>query len=417
MISLLPHQTDHAEHLYGVLRDHGACLDASDTGTGKSYVAAHLADRLTTHPDQVLVLCPKAVVTMWQRLLPQANVLNYESAIRPNRGLFNAWGGRGGKTPKGAHKHAFLIVDEAHRTSNWNTKTSALVRALAKEADYTMLLSATVADNPLSLRPAHQILDFHVLDFYPWARRRGCFQVTMGLNKFWQFTENEDKRQAAMLDVHLDLFPKYGGRMRSDEISGYPGETRTAIAYDLAPADHRKLVAALADTGEDHMSQRMEVELAKVPLFVDLAKAELDQSRKVIAFFNFREPQAEFARRMNCPSVHGGQTPAARDEAIEHFQDHGAPCIAVNIQSGGAGISLHDYKGDGQRVSLVSPPYSSKDLLQVFGRSRRTGSHTDPIHKLVYAANTIEERVCEHVSAKLGDLSTLNDGTLDFNKQ
>jgi hypothetical protein len=80
--------------------------------------------------------------------------------------------------------------------------------------------------------------------------------------------------------------------------------------------------------------------------------------------------------------------------------------------AGGASIDLHDLKGGHQRVSLICPTYNPVHLKQVLGRTRRAGSKTTPIIKLVYAANTIEEKVANAVAMKLDNIEALNRGDL-----
>jgi hypothetical protein len=82
------------------------------------------------------------------------------------------------------------------------------------------------------------------------------------------------------------------------------------------------------------------------------------------------------------------------------------------IDAGGQSISLHDLIGKHQRVSLISPSYQSIKIKQVFGRTRRAGSKTIPIIKLVYAANTIEEKVCARVQEKIKNIDALMDGDI-----
>jgi len=65
---LLPYQVPHKMQIVECLMERKRVLDASDTGTGKTYVAAAACKELGLRP---LVICPKAVVPVW------ADVFNF----------------------------------------------------------------------------------------------------------------------------------------------------------------------------------------------------------------------------------------------------------------------------------------------------------------------------------------------------
>ena len=86
--------------------------------------------------------------------------------------------------------------------------------------------------------------------------------------------------------------------------------------------------------------------------------------------------------------------------------------MLVNLAAGNAGISLHDLTGKFPRGSIVFPSFSAINLVQALGRIHRAEGKTTCIQKIVFAADTIEERCCQRVQAKLDNLDMLNDGDL-----
>jgi hypothetical protein len=50
------------------------------------------------------------------------------------------------------------------------------------------------------------------------------------------------------------------------------------------------------------------------------------------------------------------------------------------------------------------------ELKQALGRVHRTGALTPSLQRIVYLANTVEEKICRVVKAKLDNLDLLNDG-------
>ena len=64
MFEFYPRQVAAIQQLAPRLMAHGACIDASDTGTGKTITALGVAQALGRTP---LVVCPKSILTQWER--------------------------------------------------------------------------------------------------------------------------------------------------------------------------------------------------------------------------------------------------------------------------------------------------------------------------------------------------------------
>src|SRR5262249_20789703 len=107
--------------------------------------------------------------------------------------------------------------------------------------------------------------------------------------------------------------------------------------------------------------------------------------------------------------VAGGQKPEDRARHIAEFQENKTRLILVNIQAGGASISLHDVHGAHPRASLVCPSFNAVDMVQVLGRIHRSGG-TNVTQYLAFAAGTIEERVVSAVLKKISQIGLLNNG-------
>jgi len=83
---LLPPQREHAVSLLNSLYINGVACDQSETGTGKTYVAAWLAKNLNS---PVVIVCPKVVIPSWTKVLSYFGIkahclINYEKLIRGN---------------------------------------------------------------------------------------------------------------------------------------------------------------------------------------------------------------------------------------------------------------------------------------------------------------------------------------------
>lgn len=77
---LLEYQKKHVKNLMYSLDTYGRVLDASDTGTGKTYTCVATCIAMQLKP---LIICPKSVISSWKRVLKEFKckyygVANYE---------------------------------------------------------------------------------------------------------------------------------------------------------------------------------------------------------------------------------------------------------------------------------------------------------------------------------------------------
>src|SRR5690349_4187138 len=88
---LRPHQHGPAKRLLDILTNYPSAVDFSDTGTGKTYVAAAVANALKL---PTLVVVPKVAITAWERAAAHFDdsfsVINYEM-LRTGRTPYGKW--------------------------------------------------------------------------------------------------------------------------------------------------------------------------------------------------------------------------------------------------------------------------------------------------------------------------------------
>jgi hypothetical protein len=97
------------------------------------------------------------------------------------------------------------------------------------------------------------------------------------------------------------------------------------------------------------------------------------------------------------------------------FNGDALDVLILNIAAGGEGISLHDFLGNKPRVGLFSPPESATILIQALGRTGdRAGAKSVALNRVIFVADTVEERVFDNVNRKVRNLSLLNDGDLSL---
>lgn len=415
---LLDWQVEPMKHLVGIMRENLSALDSSDTGTGKTFVACAVARQLGL---ALGVVCPKAVIPSWAEAARHIGadvkfILNYEALKSKKGARYVTWTDQGYPVWKiRADEPVLLVFDEAHRCKDPSlSKNSLLLVSAVSQKIRHMLVSATLAESPLHLRAAGLSLGLHKgKDFWDWCVRMGCWKD--GWNG-WHFNGG----QKVMKKIRDMIFPQRGVRVRVDDLGDKFPET--VISADLIEADgvdkvYANLKARIdkvdAETKNyaqtvftEILAARRRVELLKVPAMASMAKDAMAEGSSVALFVCFNDTVEALQSELRCPAI-TGETPAAEREKLKkEFQADLIPALVLNIACGGVGISLH---GKRHRVALISPSWSAFELKQCLGRVWRAGGSRS-IQRILFAAGTIEEKVCANVRAKLGRLETLNDG-------
>ena len=117
-------------------------------------------------------------------------------------------------------------------------------------------------------------------------------------------------------------------------------------------------------------------------------------------------PRTNFLKRGHFVSVY---LSSHSSKHIDDFQSDKESIIICNIRAGGVGISLHGSLTAKTRLALICPTDSAQDLKQALGRVHRAQG-AKSLQRIVFAADTIEEDVCNNVQAKLKRMSLINNG-------
>lgn len=456
---LKPFQVDHAPRILRALLANLAALDASDTGTGKTFVACAIARHLAMIP---LVICPLSTVPAWERageaMGCPVEVVNYEKVRgvrkvallkqdlvhkltgKPFHGpltcrLSRSDWGQEIKAGKGSRwewnrSYEFMIFDEVHRCGGMTSLNSKLLVAARRQAQYVLALSATAASDPRELKALGYALRlFELRGFKWWLLKHGCKPGVFG-----GFDRSADpaEQQRAMLAINKQLFPGRGARMEKDKIAGFP---KTIIACRLI-SDPTGKAAALSEraAGEwqnllcydevhrpNHLAAltalRQKLELLRVDQLVEMAE-DFSSTSRVAIFVNYTRTLDLLREKLSrifhqdIPTIDGTNTPAEREEAIWAFQSNSSPVIVVNNQAGGTGVNLHDPTGQVERTSLISPCYRVPDMMQVLGRVQRADGAFSQQY-FVYFAGTREEEIARVIGEGFDNLAALNDAALN----
>ena len=442
-IDLLPYQREPAQRLLKVLLARNCAIDASDMGTGKTYVSAWVAQQIGL---PVLVVCPLAVKTSWATVLAQSGtpfrVVNYEQ-LNPRAKAHTQYGywSRRGRSEQWHwtldQKH-LIIFDEVHRAGGLNTRASKIVRTRSGNHP-ALLLSATLARSPLVMKAICARTGIcKPENHYTWSRQYGAVVSRWGRALEWpaggvhregtQIYRAARRAEQKLKELHAKLYNgdlPYGIRIRKSELKDFPeNNILTELVNVSLYKKDEKLQQAYNEVDEEGaisaleltMRKRQKAELSKVPMMVDETKDLIREGHSVVIFCNFVETLNQLERlfwnKIKHSTIRGNQNEGNRNQQIKEFQEDQVHLCLVQIQAGGVGVSLHATGDRRPRVSIVSPTYNAVDLVQSLGRIHRANATGAVTQKIIFAEGSIEEEVYESVTKKIKCIDTLNDGDL-----
>lgn len=427
MINLIPWQEEAARRQLGILRNRGLVINTSSTGLGKTYMTAWGLKELEL---PAFVVAPKSVLGNWRRILGQAEVEiegvhNWE-ALKTGK---YPWWNKSANTWNFRRRTAF-VVDEVQRGASGATSQGTYMLAMLRAFPIPkILLSATLAATPLSLRGVGFLAGLHQFNdasFYDWCLRMGCIRVRRRTPQGYRssielppFPRNQEvmaRIYKSLADIMVRLTP--------EDAPGFPETEIVSKLFDISDAEardvnseYRTLADAIKGRNSDPLSllmrARRKSEILKIPILKDLVEEAVADGRSVVVFLNFRETMAQLKEALEVPTseIHGSQS--ERERAYNHssFQDNIAHACIVQVQAGGVGLDLHDVHASRPRSSFISPSYSVNDMVQCLGRIHRAGG-TKSLQMFVLLAETAEERIHKAIIAKRYALDALTTGEL-----
>jgi hypothetical protein len=433
---LLPYQYRAVAGLTRSFIDHGCAADGSEIG--KSYAALGVCREVGMRPG---IICRKAGISGWMRACAHMGVqpyfvCNWEMArtgkFKPIRRFHDAYAPIWHYRWASPGKDFMAIVDEVHMACNDDTLNNMLFRGFRPQNDPPipfLALSATLADRPVRLTTLMEMLGIaNRKSYLSWLKSRGAFENLQGETESLSSIED-------MKEINKVLYPRYGARLSYDDPdvkAFFPECVYQVELVDLGKQavrmmnkeylslvkkvyEYRKMGATHAEPRVAELRFRQAVELQKVSTMAELAQDYMREGLSVCIFVNFRETLAALAQVLGTKSLIFGEQERyhlSREKVMADFQSNAQRLIVAMSDAGGQSIDLHDLHGGHRRISLICPTYNPITLKQVLGRTRRAGSRTTPIMKLIYAAGTVEEKVARNVALKLDSIEALNKGDL-----
>lgn len=420
---LKDYQFMHVADLKNSIQNNNIALDCSSTGTGKTFTSIAVCKELNLKP---IIICTKSNIINWFNIcrkfgVEPTGVSNYES-IR-NCKIFNKdlksekcffltknlndefkWNI---KNPK----NTILIFDEVHKCKN-NKSILGKLLISSKHQCKILMISATVCDKPNDFMIFGYMLGFYnrIKQFQNWIKN---------LIK----EDNIDLKKKNSLNKLL--FPDKGSRMLLDDIKHkLPKNNIIFDCYYVNTDDLNKINDNLIVIKKDKINNfnnitknRQNIEKIKIPIIYDEIIKYNELSCSIVVFINFIDTLNEISNKLNKDKldfsiIKGNQSIDDRHKNIELFQINKNKIILCMIQCGGESINLNDKVGKYPRISLISPSLSSIDLLQAIGRSYRTDSKSNCIQKIIFCANTYEEKISKILKKKNDFINQLCDEDL-----
>lgn len=396
-------------------------VDFSSTGTGKTYTSIALCGQLDYQP---IIICPKSVICYWKEVCDFYNVkpktiINYES-IKKGKDLDD------NMTKKKSDiidlvddkfvwknidkKINIIIFDEAHRCKNYKSLNGKLLLS-AKGKCRILLLSATIAQKYEDFR-----IFGYMLGFYKQVKSGTKWLQSLLREDQFKFSSSGETQLTAC------IYPKKGSRMTYSDMSKCVSQNHISSQCYTLDEKSEKTLKKEYDFLKKHINHplaiqlhsRQKIEEAKMPIFIDLAEKYLEEGNSIVVFINFLKSLEYLMNHfkhhhIDYASICGDQTIEERTNNINIFQSNKVRLIICMIQAGSESISLHDKEGNHPRISLISPSFSGKELLQALGRIYRTGVKSIVEQKIIFCDEPTEKLICEKVKEKIKFMNNFAD--------
>jgi SNF2 family DNA or RNA helicase len=343
-------------------------------------------------------------------------LVNYEQVVR-DREAINAW------------KPDAIVLDEAQRIKNWESKTSREVKKLRSR--YAIVLTGTPLENKLEEL-------YSIVRFVDERRFGPPFQF---LHEHRLLDENGNLKGYRNLEkIREKLAPIFLRRTRSEVLTQLPSRTDSTIFVELADEqrgpyenqritlarllqknyltdlDRKRILASVVNMRticdslfmfdhENHISPKLD-EFAE--LIAELVggspnDAANDLAHKVVVFSQWETMILEAAKVLDTLGVgytvlHGGLPGKDRKEALEKFKTDPACQVFLSTDAGGTGLNLQA----ADTVVNLELPWNPAVLEQRIARVHRMGQNRPVRVVNLVARGTIEEKVLRTLEAKQG---------------
>ena len=362
-------------------------------GTGKTYVAIahylkHAADK------KVIVIAPKAVYDdkSWQRAFDDYDVPSDRyKVVKPY--AITQLGKKGAALSVKDFYDVFVIVDEAHQYKSTSAKrTKSLIKALKATFGF-ILLSGTPIDGKWDNLEAYALMFGHRATpkafkdtykapvAYPYAPYP-IWEVKRNVSQLQEWWHSVTSDEVALEDV--TELPSVISRDRW---------FKAARGYSKSNYNYKKDDKLIFETPQErHWWRRQNQNTAAKQNWLSEVLPEYKEDG-VIIFYNTNQEYEAIVDVV-------GKNPFDVINGSER-RKNGAKIIIINIASGGAGLTLNEYK----HAVWWSLPYSFTQFDQSLYRNYRIGQDKKITRDFLLVDKTIDN----DIKAALDDKKDFND--------
>jgi SNF2 family DNA or RNA helicase len=344
-------------------------------------------------------------------------LVNYEQVVR-DREAINSW------------KPDVIVLDEAQRIKNWESKTSKEVKKL--KSRYAIVLTGTPLENKLEEL-------FSIVQFVDERRFGPAFQF---LVEHQVLDEHGNLKGYRHLDkIREKLAPIFLRRTRAEVLTQLPARTDSTIFVELAAEqrepyenqrialarlvqknyltdlDRKRILASVVNMRticdslfmfdhQSHISPKLDEFAELIPEMVGgstSAEEDSDPAHKVVVFSQWETMILEAAKRLDELGVgyavlHGGLAGKDRKEVLERFKTDPVCQVFLSTDAGGTGLNLQM----ADTVINLELPWNPAVLEQRIARVHRMGQNRPVRVVNLVTRGTIEEKVLRTLEAKQG---------------
>lgn len=349
-------------------------------GTGKTIIAiAHY--KKFFNGKKVLVVAPKAVELSgsWQETFEEMGVdKSLIKVIRTDDVK---------KVDLQDIKGAFVIVDEAHKFKGMSSQRTKALHKIIKISDGFIMLTGTPVDGKLDNLESYAIAFGHV-------KTRKQFKELYMVQKilpyrpfpFWEVGKNKDKLVSWFESITSDV-------MTIDDIAELPEYIENVVHFKRESEYRKSLVSYKKDDAiifetpqERHWWQRQNQNTkAKIDWLKDIAE-EYEQDGMIIFYNTSSELEALKETFKGAGEING-----------QSHINHHKGVLLVQIQAGGAGLTLNEYK----HAIWYSLPYSYTDFDQSKYRNYRINQDSKITRDYLVVDKTIDDKIIEALTHKI----------------
>jgi superfamily II DNA or RNA helicase len=453
-VELMRHQARFVEE---VKHGHRTFLLADEPGLGKTAQALVAASVSNSYP--LLVVVPNVVKTNWARevalwtpgrtatvvtgdgkdvdAFSDVVIVNYEVLDR-HVGWLGRFGFKG------------MVVDEAHFIKNLKSERSKNVLTLSRSirAAQPRALMIALTGTPLindiddfraiwqflgwiddkkplaSLMSKLEDTDLTPADFGFFAAARQAV-IDMGIVRRKKEDVAADIPARRVADIPVELDDDLGRSVRAAEAALTARLLATyrrvrALKPDAPTEDLIRVVAhaeleesKAAKTGDNVFTMVRKIGQAKAGLAADYTIQLARNVGKVVFFAKhidvMDQAEAQFAKAgLKTVSIRGDQSPKARQEAIDGFDnDPEVSIVVASLTAAGVGLNLQA----ASNVVLAELSWTSAEQTQAIDRVHRIGQELPVTAWRIIAAHTIDAKIAELIDSKAGLAARALDGS------